>query len=153
MRNEFDDVYKHIIDSYEDARESSSFQKRTYVDTKIKTSLLVHELVNEFKESGISIRNDAIHFLIINLHQLIALPLALEHGFEKDVFNTLTIDTKSIFNEAIRVSKHKLEYKKDKVAYNDRDTNELILTGGDMLKAVANIYDDLSLSQVKLWGG
>ncbi|AEP29708.1 hypothetical protein [Brumicola nitratireducens] len=95
-----------------------------------------------------------MHFLIINLHQLVALPLSMAGMLNTEVVHQLRADSESIFSEAIRISKKKHEVREKPQTYGlDHQEVSLTLTGGDMIKAVANIYDDLKLSQIKLWGG
>ncbi|MDW1465577.1 hypothetical protein R7F07_24080 [Vibrio sp. YT-16] len=154
MRSEFNNVYEHIIESYDDARDSTPFQKKTYIETKKGISVTVHGLVNHYRKSGYEVRPDAVHFLIINLHQLVALPLALESQVDKKIMQKLHIDTKSILNEAIKISEEKNQLRKIPNT-NDfsRPGNKLTLTGGDVIKAVGRMYDKLNLSQIQLWGG
>ncbi|MCQ9068005.1 hypothetical protein R7070_04925 [Vibrio sp. 1557] len=154
MRNEFNNVYEHIIESYEDARDSTPFQKKIYIETKKNISATVHGLVNHYRRLGYELRPDAVHFLIINLHQLVALPLALESQVDKKIVQKLHIDTESILNEAIKISKEKNQLRK---IPNTNDSShpdyKLMLTGGDVIKAVGKVYDKLNLSQIQLWGG
>lgn len=155
MRNEFNNVYEHIIESYEDARDSTPFQKKIYIETKKNISATVHIWVNHYRKLGYELRPDAVHFLIINLHQLVALPLALESQVDKKIAQKLHIDTESILNEAINISKKKNQLRKKIPNTNDfgYPDDKLMLTGGDVIKAVGRIYDNLNLSQIQLWGG
>lgn len=154
MRKEFDDIYKHIMDSYEDASQSSPFQRKAYIETKKSISVIVHRLVKLFDKRGILVRNDATHFLLINLHQLVALPLELERKSNRKVFEELTIDAESILTEAKKVSIEKnISRKENKSNFIEQRDADLVITGGDMIKAVGNIYDGLYLSKIRLWGG
>ncbi|MED5514789.1 MAG: hypothetical protein VYB81_18775 [Pseudomonadota bacterium] len=154
MKKEFDDVYKQIIGSYEDVSKSTPFQRKAYIDTKNSISVIVHRLVNFFDKNGVSVRNDAIHFLLINLHQLVALPLELEHEFNKKVFKQLNADVESILIEANMVSIEKNKKRKENEPnFFHRENAKTVITGGDVIKAIGNIYEDLNLSQVRLWGG
>ncbi|NQY65482.1 MAG: hypothetical protein HRT38_17555 [Alteromonadaceae bacterium] len=150
MRREFDNIYKSIMDSYKYDQESSLSQGKVYIKTKNIVSSIVHRNINKLNEQRLNVRNDAIHFLIINLHQLVALPLALNNSFKDDVIQWLQSDAESILKEAIQIAKNKEEH--NNVDFNRNDEG-LTLTGGDVLKAVASIYDDLKLSKVNLWGG
>jgi hypothetical protein len=155
MREEFDDIYQHIMDSYEDHQSSSQHQRKAYIETKKSVSVLVHQNVNHFNRLGLHIRSDAVHFLIINLHQLIALPLELNYDFNKKVRQQLHSDAEFILKEALRISEMKSKNRNSqsiKAGFRKRYEG-LTITGGDVLKAVGNIYDELNLSKVKLWGG
>ena len=121
MREEFYDIYREIDEEY--SRQRPSFGRRSVVrdvvgaDEAFTEVLAVRDaslavvdevLAEVLEDSPVSVRPDAVHFLRVNLHQMVAKPLF--RGAERsstrlhpgELKEDLMHDTRMILREAAR---------------------------------------------------
>lgn len=122
MREEFYDIYREIDEEY--SRQRPSFGRRSAVRDVVAVDEALAEvlaardaslavvdeaLAEVLKDSTVSVRPDAVHFLRVNLHQMIAKPLF--RGAERssivrlhpgELKEDLKHDTRMVLREAAR---------------------------------------------------
>jgi hypothetical protein len=89
------------------------------------------------------VRPDAKLFLLVNLHQLVVLPLL--HPESKKISNIELRDM--LKNDVIHILRSSLE---SKGGYRDNQKHEI--SGGLILKTIAQIWGELGLNKLEVWG-
>lgn len=87
------------------------------------------------------LRPDAKHFLLINLHQMVLLPVAAGGGANapppEELRAMMKTDIRTIIGDAIEES-----------SQDERDE----ITGGALLRSIARRWSDLKLNSLRVWG-
>jgi hypothetical protein len=89
-------------------------------------------------DGKVKIRPDAKHFLLINFHQMVILPLIHRESKEIDLGelqNDLKEDVKDIILNVMKEGK--IEYE---------------ITGSEVMKATARIIEKMRINRLELWG-
>lgn len=148
MRREFYEIYKDLYDLYRRA----SIDPRFPIDYPFPFPFRLFDIrsvrwVTEAVESSVStlglverVRPDAKHFLLVNFHQMVVLPLAHPEAEgigppPPELEKILAEDTITILSEASERS---------------RDADEI--TAADVLTAISTLWDRLGVSQFRIWG-
>jgi hypothetical protein len=141
MRPEYYEIYRELTELYRviqgDAEWMRGFRRRRYPS--------VHSLriVDEALEAAIGemqltrrLRPDARHLLLINLHQMITLPLEYPFGYpdEAPLDRELARDIHIILEEARAES---------------RDEE---ISGHDIINSLSRVWDKLSTTSRNVWG-
>lgn len=104
---------------------------------RIVTDALDDELV-ELKLTK-HLRPDAKHFLLVNLHQLVVLPLKHDGMSDEKASEIVRRDLNIILNKCL--------------TFQDfRATEGLEITGHMILKTICSVWHELSISELSMWG-
>lgn len=148
MKREYYTVFAHLHEIYAVMYGSLRrfplfpFPRRRGFSTYFRNdgvSLLADALGEGVQICGVNLRPDARHFLFVNLHQMVILPIM--HRESKSQLSTerlramLTEDIQVILREASRTS----------------DPNAAI-TGSQILRATNSVWEKLSLGGLDIWG-
>ena len=88
------------------------------------------------------VRPDAKHFLLVNLHQLIVLPLIHPEGRTlpvQELRNMLRKDVRTVLEYSLKTLESNIDNKGE-------------ISSGHILKTISNIWNDLSLNRIDVWG-
>jgi hypothetical protein len=101
---------------------------------------LANDAVNSaVQKLGVTLRPDAKHFLVVNLHQMVILPishrLSTVRLLPDELRSRLTDDVLKILQHATEVLPH-------------HDA----VTSSQILKATSNLWDKLRLGELEIWG-
>ncbi len=158
MRRDFYEIYEELNQAYLSLPRGRWPQARRLANVKLATQdplrmveRAIHISVREL-ELGQRIRPDATHFLLVNLHQMISLPIMLERsrylgqGFPaaedetdetrlslSELYGALVHDINLILGEAATIRPGEI-------------------TGGSVLQAVSRVYDRLKTAASSAWG-
>jgi hypothetical protein len=147
MRNEFYEIYKDLYDFYRRAfiyprilPDIPFISQFYYFD--IRSIRWVTDAI-EFAVSTLGlterIRPDAKHFLLVNFHQMVVLPLAHPEAEgigppPPELEQILRDDSMNILSTAVEGSR------------------EGEITASDILKTISDLWDRLGMSQFRIWG-
>jgi hypothetical protein len=141
MRNEYHETYRELSNLY---CQNVCLNESNLIKYKSDSVSLIEKVIDGVvSELNIEkyLRPDARHFLLINLHQMILIPLINSGNNEylnlDNILYMIGEDTKSILYSAKNLAGHKKE-----------------ISGVKVLKAVSLCYDSLYLSgeKIKIWG-
>ena len=143
MRNEFYEIYEDLYEEYYVLQ--AEFERSRYFPIQttprrsrsrlIRVVLDACEHAMARTETRDAMRPDAKHLLLINLHQMIASPIALSGGrYKMPIQEILRNDAELI----IRAAKES--------AYNEE------ISGHAIISAISNIWEKLKSSRLEIWG-
>ena len=147
MRPQFYDVFSDLYNLYQRSQTlppdwSSRLQQQGVLLPEVRSLSWITDAIGAAaSDLGVStrLRPDARHFLLINLHQMVVLPLThpeADGGLSfQAIRDTLRADTYNILQTAD--------------AQRNRDGE---ITGGDVLRAIAQLWPDLRMNQWDVWG-
>jgi len=149
MRGEFYEIYRDLYEVYR----RYAYLAPDYVFrlpfpghfANLRTIRWATDAIEEaVSELGLTrrLRPDAKHFLLINFHQMVILPL-IHHDIHPE---ELKIDLKKLSSELKHDAYHILSFAAKKKESRDE------ITSGDILKACAEIWGQLNLQVYDIWG-
>lgn len=143
MRQEFYEIYEDLYEEYyvlhTEIERSRYFPflppYRRDKRRLIRIALDACEHAMSQTETRDKMRPDAKHLLLINLHQMIALPLAMSRDRNKiEIKEILRKDAETIIN----------------VAKNESNNEEI--SGHSIISAISNTWSELKSSHLDIWG-
>ncbi|TET47495.1 hypothetical protein E3J62_01305 [candidate division TA06 bacterium] len=153
MEAQFYEIYKDLYDLYRRERglfldwppEYSPGLVRLYL-VNFRGLRWVTEAIEEaVLELGLSerIRPDAKHFLLVNFHQMVVLPLLHpEIAFQESSANIIEKLPRRLKDDVQTILS---------IVSKEKESNEEISTG-DVLKATADVWRKLHLNKWNIWG-
>ena len=136
MRHEYYKVYENLGAQYGRFPWRELLRsRRNAQDTKLVQGLIEDAL--RLLPSGLSVRPDASYFLLVNLHQMVLLPLQSRGVSSTDIRQALANDAREIIANAARAA---------------REEGRSEVTGGGILRAVASLWNTLQLNRLEFWG-
>jgi hypothetical protein len=147
MRREFYEIYKDLYEVYRSyAYLSTDYVLRLPFPGYIPNLRAIRQVTDAIEEAvtklglTLRLRPDAKHFLLINFHQMVILPLMHPESYrEKIDLNKLLSELKDDAHHILSYAMKKTEGKKE-------------ITSGDILKACADTWGDLKLQVYGIWG-
>lgn len=143
MKTEYERIYEDLYEEYHILQaefERSSFfpfipMSRRGRNRLIRVVIDACEYAMSSTETRDHMRSDAKYLLLINLHQMIASPIAIsgEMG-TKEIGEMLRHDAEAIINTAKRYS------------------NEREISGHTIISSISNIWQELKSSRLEIWG-
>ncbi|MDZ7856515.1 hypothetical protein [Sphaerotilus sp.] len=143
MKKEFHTIYQELSTNYYKAKINNKHNKRSSAQsTKEKLKVIINSAIIELNIQD-KIRPDAVHFLIINFHQMIVMPITAKILAKKILQNT------SLYNQDIMWP---AIHDDIKIILADaaRQSNEI--TGHTLLSSAARQYDNMKTSRMEVWG-
>lgn len=145
MRHEFYEIYRDVQDvyraySFPAAPFFATWHKRDWLRYG-RTVRLVVEAIDEAlveTEPSRPLRPDAKHFLLVNFHQMIVLPLvhpAAGEFSEDDIRQAIQDDVRLILRNALEEPGESEE-----------------VSGGAVVQAVAKTWSELRINSFEVWG-
>jgi hypothetical protein len=140
MDHRFRDIYREQIELY---RGIQVHRESWWADTEqsnLRALAIVTEAIEEaltVLPNGLSIRPDAKLFLLINLHQLVTMPLSDRRSptdLSVEVENGIKSDVKMIINASVEFSSKRKE-----------------IAASHVVWGLAKVLDKLSLKSWRLW--
>ena len=140
MRPEYYETYRELMDLYRITQTEAELirgpKRRRY------PSVRALRIVDEALEEAIGelqltrrLRPDARHFLLVNLHQMVALPLEYPFGYRGEALEgELVRDLRTILEEA------RTEARDDEIS------------GHDVINSLSRVWDKLSTTARNVWG-
>jgi len=153
MREEFYDIYREVDAEY--SRQPRIAGAVSSVTLRNVSLTVVDEALSAaLEESSVPVRPDAVHFLRINLHQMIVEPLFLRErrsGFEE---KGLGIGEKVMDTGRLHRGELKDDLKHDAIAVLREAARESVneITGHQLINALSRSWDDLRLTGFNVWG-
>ena len=144
MREEMYEIYRDLYDRYrllmrDDRWNYSVGLRGGWVADRLLQRWITEAIEQAAGDLGVTrrLRPDARLFLLINLHQMVAAPLAAS-----ELAQTLLLELQEmLFQDARTIIAQ---------ARTDRPNQEI--SGNEILRATSKVLDDLSLSRFELWG-
>lgn len=151
MQKEYYEIYGDIYDGYRLGNAGMRFAQELFFEYGPMRYWHSIRWTTEAIEKSISrlglidrMRPDAKHFLLVNLHQLVVLPIMhpsapgipsekLRSMLEQDSELILKMASEPIPND-----------------YEEKESYEI--SGGKIVRTVAKLWNDLSLSKLEIWG-
>ena len=142
MREEFYDVYREIYERYR----ISQYQRDSYISSRrwlgSSFDILTFKRIEDAVAEAVAelrlvrrLRPDAQLFLQVNLHQMVALPLAFEGSVQPTGLNELLLaDTLTVLRAASE-------------AAGDGE-----ISGHTVIDALATTWENLGISKLEVWG-
>lgn len=114
----------------------------SHLDAEMRALRLAVEAIEyAIFESGVwpRLRPDARHFLLVNFHQMIVLPLIRSQWFAKGSMEELRFLLRDGARQILDAAKYE-------------ESAEGEISGGAVLKSTARIWDELVLNKLEAWG-
>lgn len=139
MREEFYDIYRELGAEY--SRRSAPIGAVSPFSLRDASLAVVDEAVSEaLEESPASVRPDAVHFLRVNLHQMVAEPLFRREAHLSvgrlhpgELKEDLKHDARMVIQEAARVGGSEV-------------------TGHQIVDALSRTWESLRITAFDIWG-
>lgn len=151
MKKEYYEIYGDIYDSYRSGDIGMRFSRELFFEYGSTQQLRSIRWTTEAIEKSISrlgltdrVRPDAKHFLLVNLHQLVVLPIIhpdAPHISHEELRSMLEHDSELILKVAS-------ESKSNNTKWNDGRE----ISGGSIVRTVSELWGELSLNKFEIWG-
>lgn len=139
MRPEFYDVYRDLSELYRLSQYDLRVARRPLFFTDIRDIRIVEDAINEtVADMGLAriLRPDAKLFLLVNLHQMLALPLAYVEGSRRE---RVAID------EIIRADLRT-------ILHSAREGSREEISGHAVVNAISRVWGQLRATEIDVWG-
>lgn len=178
MNQEYHEIYKDLYEIYRTEFSSSmvsaywtwlpdikdyNFNNISRADNTVRSYLRALRLISEAIEESISelrlfsrLRPDAKHFLLINLHQMVILPMLSGHyiktsnnkisSFGRDDFTPIGLEELNL-KELVKNDVYRILSE----ARENHPSNEDI-SGHKIIEVLSNLWGSLRLSAPEIWG-
>lgn len=162
MRGDFYEIYEELTRVYSRLPSAKWALFRRFDSSSLSpdaTPQVVERAIREsVRELGLQgrLRPDALHFLLVNMHQMVSLPILLEAARNRRfrLQNREASDTseqqayRSFHSELREAIRHDVELILETAAAFAPDE----ISGGDILKSAASVYDRLKSAASNAWG-
>lgn len=140
MEERYDRNYRRLLRYYREREFLGFFFRRNAVSPKGDYTInTLENVINKFKEENLNynLRPDAEYFLILNFHEMIALPLLIdrdsEPGFNDRLQDAIAHDASLILNWA------------------REQTYEREISGHSIVQSLSSNWGGLKTTEFKLW--
>jgi|SRR6185436_7489612 len=142
MDEKYKNIYQRLLDEYRfDNRRFGDNQRRNWPlnDNEYEVFNTIEQVIENFRKKNEQyyVRPDAEFFLLLNFHQLIALPLLLDYSLESQFYPNLY---EAISNDVMEILKGAIE---------EADDQEI--SGHSIVQSLSKRWDRLKTTEFNIW--